>query len=587
MSNPVSFAANGDPFRGGSFTPGTVPNLGGAIAAAATGSSLQGSVTDGQPMLARNNRGSNVTIPYARVVMHPSTNTALPPTPLETEGAETSTVFAGDRVPGARSNDSMVETEALFSGRVAFVLGRRGKGYTNPGITGVSASFSTGTPRAVPFRQANQLAAFAAGGSDVNTMQRMCSFEYLQRYFYFALKSKLIVLGGGGAAGDFPVGMGLSPDVRKVATARIIGKGSMTSVDGNAILSEIAARNSLSDNLPAKKNNLANSGIFLADNGPFLRGKTLETTLSKIGNNKAPVPASIGDVVAFGRLQELIVETGACDWVPDGIVHSKLSQGDKIMDDELDARDGQLYNVTVGGPAIASSWTNDKHLEVMPLDKVFVVIVADVWDATGAASVGAHHTTNDDGAYEHELLKAATKSRTDAEQGAYFKSTNEKAVITNMRVRLTTSSEMVSCSHYKGGGGNRSFPPPGADKAASKTVYYSMPRERNSRMGLVLGGDRGVSEYIIGGWCIGTVLDSAAARSSMGGVPLVGAVKRQRTQHASNVKVKVEWWSADRLYRSYMNVKGGLRTRYNGVQNELAVVHGQVALSKALSRPLP
>lgn len=67
MSNPVSFAANGDPFRGGSFTPGTVPSVNGGIAAANTGGSLQGSVTAGTPMLARNNRGSNITIPYARV----------------------------------------------------------------------------------------------------------------------------------------------------------------------------------------------------------------------------------------------------------------------------------------------------------------------------------------------------------------------------------------------------------------------------------------------------------------------------------------------------------------------------------------
>ena len=92
------------------------------------------------------------------------------------------------------------------------------------------------------------------------------------------------------------------------------------------------------------------------------------------------------------------------------------------------------------------------------------------------------------------------------------------------------------------------------------------------------------SEYIIGGWCIGTVLDAAAARSSLGG-GVGGGVKRQRASHASNVKVKVEWWSADRMYRSYMNVSGGIRTRYNGVTNSKAVKNNDPVLSKALSRP--
>ena len=578
MANPVKFSGNGDPFRGGSFTPGTVPNLNGSISAAATGGSLQSSVTAGQPMLARNNRGSNVTVPYARVVLHPSGKTALPPTPLEHAGGNGSVGSDALTTLGRPGDDMLIETESLFAGRVAFVLGRRGKNYDKASrVTGI-----TDSSQRVPFRQANQLAAFAVGGSDVNTMQRMCSFEYLQRYFYFVLKTKTIAIGAGAA--DFPTTMGFSPDVLK-AKGEIVGKGSMTAVDGDKILAEVAKRSSRPANLPAA-GKLENSGIFLADEGPFLRGKTLENTMLKIGTNGAPIAASIGDIIAFGRLEEMIAESGACDWSPDGIVHSKLSQGDTIMDEELDSRDGQLYNVTVGGPAIASSWTNDKHLEVMPLDKVFVVIVADVWDGATKAAVDAHHSNAVDGTYEHELLtKIATAStvRTSAERLAYFKDDTKEAVITNMRVRLTTSSEMVSCSSFKG---NTNQPgDKGVDEEASKAKYFSSKRDRHSRMGLMLMGANGVSEYIIGGWCIGTVLDSAASRSSMQGVPLVGAVKRQRNSHASNVKVKVEWWSADRLYRSYMNVKGGLRTRYNGVQNKNVVANNDVALSKALSRP--
>ena len=63
--------ANSDPFRGGSFTPGSVPGVNGAIASATDGASLLGSVQGSTPMMARNNRGSNVTVPYARVRRRP------------------------------------------------------------------------------------------------------------------------------------------------------------------------------------------------------------------------------------------------------------------------------------------------------------------------------------------------------------------------------------------------------------------------------------------------------------------------------------------------------------------------------------
>ena len=419
--------------------------MNGSIAAAVTGSSLQGSVTASQPMLARNNRGSNVTIPYARVVMHPTGNTALPPTPLELSGAGGVIGGAPLTTLGRPASDLMIETEMLSAGRVAFVLGRRGKNYTQPFLNGVTSnqqSQQDGTPR-VPFRQANQLAAFAVGGSDVNTCQRMCSFEYLERYFYFALKNKAFAVGGGG--GMVGISMTLSPDVLK-ARQQIVGMGSIVNVDGKAILDEIGRKNKLA---VVHSASLVNSGIYLADEGPFLRGKTLETALSKIGHNRAPLSASIGDIVAFGRLQEMIAQSGACDWVADGVVHTKLSQGDQIMDEQLDSRDGQLFNITVGGPAISSSWTNDKHLEVMPLDKVFVVIVADVWDGKDEVDVHPLHNANDDGTYEEALLTAvatATNIRNPGERTAYFRNAGAKAVVTNMRVRLTTSSEMVSSS---------------------------------------------------------------------------------------------------------------------------------------------
>ena len=586
MANPVAFPANSNPFRGGSFTPGTVPALNGAIAPASTGGSLQGSVTAGQPMLARNNRGSNIAVPYARVVLHPAAQTALAPAPDAFRSGSDSTSFRFRNHSDTNTTDNIFETDGLLTGRVAFVLGRRGTKYSSA-VTGAAARApvdALGNPT-VPFREANQLAQFAVGGADVNTMQRMCSFEYLQRYFHHVLKTKVIELGQ--AAGADFTGFDVPSDYLVIKLK--IRLSTMTNIDGEALLKELSKVKYNQPNPSIKGGKgikLRNSGIFLADDGPFLRGKTLETSLAFVAATKKTLkdlPAAIGDIIAFDRLQQLIMSEGACDWVPDGVVHSKLSQGDKLLDDEVDSRDGQLYNVTVAGPAITSSWTEDKHMQVLPLDKVFVVIVADVWDdyETDATKPGSPVKAHEDGDYEHALLSKVNAGtgntpRNAARKMLYAAATDTTAAITNMRVRLMTSSEMVGCSAVKRQGEQKygaleekdanavKWPARGANAAASKTNYEKMERDRHVRLGLKLGGDGGVSEYIIGGWCIGTVLDAAAARSSADGVSLVGAVKRQRTAHASNIKVKVEWWSADKMYRSFMNVKGGLATRYNG-----------------------
>ena len=64
----ASIPAGNDPFSGGSKTlSGAPPSLGGSIAPAQTnvGNPIAG-VNPGAPFFARNNRGSNIGIPYAR-----------------------------------------------------------------------------------------------------------------------------------------------------------------------------------------------------------------------------------------------------------------------------------------------------------------------------------------------------------------------------------------------------------------------------------------------------------------------------------------------------------------------------------------
>jgi hypothetical protein len=70
-------------------------------------------------------------------------------------------------------------------------------------------------------------------------------------------------------------------------------------------------------------------------------------------------------------------------------------------------------------------------------------------------------------------------------------------------------------------------------------------------------GDRpaltGQGDYILGGWCVGTVMDSAASRAMMH----AQQVRTAQSSMAINVNVNVEWWDADKLHAHYMDVDRG------------------------------
>lgn len=108
-----------------------------------------------------------------------------------------------------------------------------------------------------------------------------------------------------------------------------------------------------------------------------------------------------------------------------------------------------------------------------------------------------------------------------------------KAILTNFKLMRSTSSHFA----------NYSYPRSGAV---------------DSRLGLKISKPNGVdaayggaAEFIVGAWCIGTVLDSAASRSTVGNL-----VRTAPTSLAVSVNVNVQWWSGDRLYKAYHD-KGG------------------------------
>jgi hypothetical protein len=101
------------------------------------------------------------------------------------------------------------------------------------------------------------------------------------------------------------------------------------------------------------------------------------------------------------------------------------------------------------------------------------------------------------------------------------------AQLMNFRLMRATSSYLANRSHFK-------------------------PGDPKSRCGLQIGYDAGAktgnAEYIVGGWCIGTVVDSAASRA-LGH----NGVKAAPSTYAINLNVNVEWWNPDKLYQHYQD----------------------------------
>ena len=521
MSNPVSFSTNSNAFLGGSYTPASGPGaVNGAITGASTGGSLIGGVTGGTPMLARNSRGTNITVPYARVVFHPPGNTALPPKNGERSKDKQLELDLASRMLKTPASAIMTETEMLYSGRLCFVLGRRGNTYS-PGVEA-----ATGLDY---INQRPLQLTISSGTGGIATAQRLCSFEYLERYFQHVLSSRLIVVGGGGADAMLDLTQ-LAPNLKGAVMKRLRDDNKA----GGGLAAVTALRNPTGFNVAEILNasadvdagvfaEIATQGIDANNDSPFLHGKSRSRQLH-IGSRYKRTNLAIGDEVAFKWLYQSLLKNGILDWSPDGVVLSKLSEGDRLLDDELDSRDGMLFNVAISGPAISSLWSQDASLEVMPLDRVFIAIIADRW----VGKVNAETLT--DAKKQEELANPVVQK------------VGDTFTLTNFRVKRMTSAQMV---------------------AACKDTDKGL-----SKLDLKRGGK--CSEYVIGAWCIGSIIDSAASRAaSNDSSTLVGAIKRTRVNSAHNLVVKVEWWDSDKLCRSYG--PRGRRARYDGPSTRLQV----------------
>ena len=539
----------GDGFGGGTKTILARPDqVAGAFGPASVGGSLIGGVTPGEQRSARNDRGTNVPIPYARVVFHPGATTALPKV---SKDPDTSKKYGlNGALPSA---ESIVETDYLGAGTLGFVLGRRGKVYDNQVAATMGLDTAVGVGNQLFSRDQTRLAQFAlvGAGIDTNHSHRMCSYEYLESYFYHVLRKKVI-----------NVSAGITGDEAKYIVRRfskkgqpVVAAGQIMALDAEAMSMAILGAGAAPAPLDGKGKK---QGVFVGDIGPFLRGYTIDR---RFLNDESRLSAGFADQIAFDVLQQRLSEQGLCDWTPDGIVHSKLSSGDAATDYEMDSRDGQLFNVVIKGSAVTMTWCYDKYRDVMPGDQLFIVLVGDVWE--GAVDLTTAGSWADDATYEGAKEAAMSTAYGSAKAVTNFTTTDYTGTtvqITNVRPRLITSTEMMAYSAV----------------IPSKDITKS---DRTSRLGLKASED--CREYIIGGWSIGNVIDNSASRPVEDRASL-GIAKRAKTSHACNVLVNIRWRSADCLYRSFMNKDNKLRSRFTAAP---PLTPGDNANTRVTKRP--
>lgn len=502
------------------------------------------------------------------------------------------------------------ETEDLRPTSLAFILGLRGDskpprpllgGFEQaPGIPGYNIGYQ---PNIMP------------GMPGTERFQQLCSMEYLHEYFKQVLAGKAIALG---ASYNEQVDV-MPPTLRTTGPIGVLKaaqhQAESARIPENDPAHPIVADDKSMMDMPDLTKGMAlpgsdareapenYQGIFARDFGPFLKGKGSSTQLVNCTVGNLPqlynpgnpdlmkrytmqpfsMTRNFGDEVAFALLDAKLLENGLTDWRPDGIVLSKgvNDPSDKLSDEYLEARDGQLFNIRIQGPAIGTSWTDDRSMEVLPLDKVFVVLVADVWfdvdaltdeDASvapgpdgkgGRASTDTIKSLLGDGnqmktteeVESYKVLRAKYLAKPLDEDAfkamqvaAFNGKAKESTVLANFRVMVSTSSQMINHSAYKYKGNQMS------DSTGKRRRLTGA-----SRMGLTLTNN--VGEYVIGGWQIGNVLDTSASRAAMPqGVNL--GIRSVPNSSAMNINVNISWYNADRLYRSFNNTESELNQRF-------------------------
>jgi len=547
---------NGAFAGGGLFAASNPTNVAGdGTSRANTNTGAPGAgVGSGSINFARNNRGSNIRIPYSRLcplesvtlenVFRGSTNAQMASSMAPDGFDDTFTGANSGRAPPA----NIGEYDGLDVGRVGFILGKRI--LTSTGLNALNE----------PQQKSNTNARYPSfHATGVDRMQSMCSFEYLFCYFSKTLDTRQInlksVTTGDGAK---KIMMRIKPFDEKAtpppATQDLTDIGDSVSqivdVEDKADDDKLEKLTGVFPNVYKMDKNEIKQGLVINGKSPFLHayGVMPRQIMRKrtADNSGRLISRYLGDETAIALLEDAMLNNGLFDYTPDGVVLSKLANGpDGAADAEFDVRDAQLFNVGVQGPCITSQWCRNPRLAVMPLDKVFILIVADLWwnGAPDNKNTRPRAIDGDGNEYGPELSSTAALQSNrfgDLNVGQYGNEVNanegDGATLTNFRIMRSTSTHMTNDSYpILGKGGNK--------------------LKEHSRMGLQWGVKG--AEVVIGGWCIGTVLDSAASRT-------VGhnmMANSNPTNMAINIDVHVEWWSGHKLHQHYFDNEGQIASR--------------------------
>lgn len=650
MSGPIgSVNPRNDAFAGGSLKRAAPPT---SVSGQFTGVGAPGFPNPGIPAIAsaRNNRGSNVTIPYARVV------------PLHGKDA---LLVEDDRF--TLTGKTTHEYSGLESGELAWVLGKQfpisDSTYSttivqHAALASMPVSFG-GTGGGIfeaghdPMSNMGNL-DMGPVGYGVDRLQRLAYTNWLEAYFKARLGRQVVDLKGFDCKDETTRTLS--------STLNYWDKKGFTLTDMFAMPDIAYALQTISGGqTKLQVQTPMVQGIFVMERGPFLRsiGTDHRPVEIKLAVEKGEmlvgddiVDRHLGSQLAQSALEACLKKNGVFNWTPDGICMSKYETGpDGFADAEFEARMSQLYNVAVQGSAITKTWTGDHKLVCMPTDKVFMLVVADLaystTDTPDDTTNGAAALTKKMAEALHTLNKASkiyssnAPPRKDIEEIIKAASTIKTAVSTDGNAAMTAAFQawVGQDGMAWDTGALKSGNPPGAGfrdgiRAYEQAIAERLPHQtvesyktrasflwdefqnaagkaetpldspltdggfdehaaalRNgkrsvktaslsnfrlmrstsshmtmhshyrtadgkavpgSRLGLPIGYNKdtkkGTASYVVGGWCIGTVLDSAASRTVSGSVVRVSA-----SSMAININVNVEWWNADKLYQHYQD----------------------------------
>jgi hypothetical protein len=242
----------------------------------------------------------------------------------------------------------------------------------------------------------------------------------------------------------------------------------------------------------------------------------------------------LGHVVSpFYGLHKWMGKNGANAFKPDSVIVNRLVSpaGDPSANAALDSRHGILFNACVKGPTTLATFAGGHESVVMPGDKLYIVVVADL--VAGDAGSVTSYTQAVDQLFDEKTAKGAEQTMseykmTDADKKAgyqklrtIFKSNRGK--FCNFRLMKMNTYRLSKYGEFEDG-------------------YCGM------RYGIK--GASAMCEVVLGGWQIGTVMDSRAIKDDI----YIGRT-RVATQSVAQVNVDIKPIEGSALMRKVRKTK--------------------------------